>query len=160
MNTFTYLGHTIKPLRNLTAVESGLQNIERRTNGYLNPVVIEGYNYNDFYAAARENNAVVDLFIIDGKEIVIPNNGGLQRYNEGLPLQKCNLTYFSQCCGKIVECHKASNAGGYRVTGKVEQTGNTYCPRCMRDVTKTGKVKKTPRNHDIDKNGSWDYKLT
>jgi hypothetical protein len=156
---FVFMGNTFQPLRDLTVIESGFENIEKRTNGFRNPIMIDGYTHKDFYEAAEANKAVADLFLMNGTYIVLPHNNGLLKYDETLRLYKDHLTYFTACCGKIVDSHKASEKAGYIVKGTVAHTGDTYCPRCKRDVTKTGEVKKTPRNDDIDKNEGWGYEL-
>ena len=66
---------------------------------------------------------------------------------------------FTACCGKPVESRKEDTKSGYRLEGPVEHTGDTYCSRCKRDVTKVGNVRQTQRNKDIDQNGNWEYKL-
>jgi len=66
---------------------------------------------------------------------------------------------FTECCGKPVESYKESLESGYYVEGPVPATGDSYCQRCKRDVTRAGDVKNTPRNADIDVNGNWNYEL-
>ena len=156
---FVYKGNTFQPIRNLTAAESAFENIEKRTYGFTNPVVVDGYRHDDFYAVAKENKAVVDLYFMNGTVVIIPHSSGFLEYDSSLPLYKGKLTYFSACCGKIVNSHKVEVKDGNTIKGIVEATGDTYCPRCKRDVKRTGEVKKTPRNDDIDINGSWGYTL-
>ena len=66
---------------------------------------------------------------------------------------------WTECCGKPVRSRKEDKKMGYNLYGTIPATGDTYCDRCKRDVTRTGDIKKTPRNADIDKNGSWGYEL-
>ena len=157
---FIYKNNIFYPLRNLTKIESGFENIAKRTSGFMKSIVVDDYTHDDFYATAEANKAVTDLYLMNGLITVIPHSNGLLKYNEELKLYTSNLTYFSACCGKAVHSHKADEKDGYAVKGTVAHTGSTYCSRCKRDVKKTGEVKKTPRNDDIDKNGSWDYKLS
>jgi len=156
---FTYKDSTFQSVRNLTAAESAFENIEKRTDGFKNLRAIDGYNYDDFYAVATENKAVVDLYLMNGTVVVIPHSNGLLKYDDSLALHKGKLTYFSACCGKIVYSHKAEAKEGYAIKGTIEASGDFYCSRCKRDVKRTGEAKKTPRNADIDKNGSWGYEL-
>jgi len=156
---FIYKDNTFQPVRNLTAAESAFENIEKRTDGFRSPIAVDGYNYNDFYAVAKENKATVDLYLMNRKVLVIPHSNGLLKYDDSLALHKGKLTYFSACCGKIVYSHKAEAKEGYAIKGTIKATDDFYCSRCKRDVERTGEVKKTPRNDDIDKNGNWGYKL-
>jgi len=156
---FTYKDNTFQPVRNLTAAESAFENIERRTDGFGRLTAVDGYNYDDFYAIATENKAIVDLYLMNNTVVVIPHSSGLLKYDDSLALHTGKLTYFSACCGKIVYSRTAEAREGYTVKGPIEATGDTYCSRCKRDVKRTGEVKKTPRNDDIDKNGSWGYEL-
>jgi len=66
---------------------------------------------------------------------------------------------FTECCGKPVESYSEDIKSGYYVDGPVPASSNFYCQRCKRDVKRNGDVKKTPRNRDIDVNGSWNYIL-
>jgi hypothetical protein len=68
-------------------------------------------------------------------------------------------TFYSECCGKLAERHSKDAKDGFAVTGPFPNTGDTYCSRCKRDVTLKGKPRKTAKNDDIDKNGSWEYTL-
>ena len=67
---------------------------------------------------------------------------------------------FTECCGKAVESHK-ENMEIYKcyVEGPIPATGDTFCSRCKRDVTRNGNVKNTIRNADIDIHGNWKYVL-
>jgi hypothetical protein len=156
---FSYKENTFQPIRNLNAAESAFENIEKRTSGYKKAIEVDGYSHSDFYKVATENKAAVDLFLMNSNVVVIPHSNGLLKYDESLPLHKGKLTYFSACCGKVVYSHKDDKKEGYVVEGTVAATGDTYCSRCKRDVKRTGEVKKTPRNADIDEHGNWDYKL-
>lgn len=156
---FTYCNNVFQALRNLTTTESGLQNREKRTRGFTDRVVLEGYDYNEFYEAAKAVSVATDLYVMNDETIVIPHSNGLLIYDASVPLQTKGLTYFTRCCGKIVDSRRTDRAMGYTLIGKVEGSGDNYCPRCKRDVTRTGNIKKSPKNTDIDQNGSWDYKL-
>ena len=154
LQSFDYNGHTFHFLRNLTTTELAEENINRRSG---NIIEIKGYSHKDFYEKAGEK--ATDLFVMDGKAIVIPRGKGIAVYDENIRLETHDLTYYTACCGKIVDKHSEDKKSGLTVKGKFPATGDTYCNRCKRDVTRTGDVKKTPRNADIDENGSWDYKL-
>jgi len=91
--------------------------------------------------------------------VVILHSNGFLKYDDSIPLYKGKLTYYSACCGKVIYSHKNEEKDGYTIKGPVAATGDTYCSRCKRDVKRTGEVKKTPRNADIDKHGNWEYKL-
>jgi hypothetical protein len=156
---FSYKGNTFQPLRNLNATESGLENIENRTDGFRKSIKIEGYSHSDFYEVATQNKAAVDLFLMNKTIIVIPHSNGFLKYDGSHPLHKGKLTYFSACCGKVVNSHKDNEKNGYVVKGTIAAAGDSYCSRCKRDVKRTGEVKKTPRNADIDKHGNWNYTL-
>ena len=157
---FQYKGHTLRPMRKLTEVESAEENKSSRTSGYGKVVEVNEYTYEDFYEIAGKAGASeIDLFILDEKAVVIPSWKGFLRYDESIGLQNGNLTYFTECCGKFVDKHSENAKNGYLVEGEIPATGNTYCNRCKRDVTRTGHAKKTPRNADIDENGSWGYTL-
>jgi len=142
MNKFEYQGHMFQMLRNLTAIESGFQNIERRTGGFGNVVPIDGYSYDEFYRIAKESDVAKDLYYMDGEGIVIPHSKGLLRYDEAHRLIRDNLTYFSECCGKIVSSYKEDVKEGWLTSDEIPSGGNFYCPRCKCAVTKHGKTKR------------------
>lgn len=119
---FTYHEVSFTPLRNLSAIETGFENIERRTKGFTAFFILTGYNYDEFYAAARNNEAFVDLYTVNCNTIIIPHNINLLVYNDSVPLQKTGLTYFTVCCGKGVQSHKKDSKNGYFANGKVEPT--------------------------------------
>lgn len=129
MNKFDYRGNTFQPLRNLSSVEAAQENIQKRTNGYKDVVTIEEYSHSEFYEIAKENKSCVDLYLMNDCDVVLPAWNKFFKYNENAPLQHSSLTYFTECCGKIVEFERLKEQNIYR------------CPRCKLLVTKTGESK-------------------
>ena len=70
---FAYKDNIFHPIRDLTAAESVFENIERRTYGFTNPIVVDGYSHDDFYAAAKESKAVVGLYLMNRAVVIIPH---------------------------------------------------------------------------------------
>lgn len=159
--SFVYHGYTFQPLRNLTELESTSKNIAIRTNDGHHITTFKGYSYTHFYELAKRANANTDLFIMNSETVVIPNQQGFVKYDEAIRIDPYDtITYYTECCGKTIDKHSEDMKKGFTVKGNIPATGDTYCSRCKRDVTSKGRVKDTPRNTDINKNGSWDYQLS
>jgi hypothetical protein len=81
---FEYKGLTFEPLKDIYvrgSEEEKFQKITRRCVDYqLTP---EGWNYDEFYKIAEQNDAVADIYnLIDRNYPVIPSTNYLFYYNE------------------------------------------------------------------------------
>jgi len=68
MKSFTYEGMTFTPLRDLEGEEKDFNKISSRSiDMKLTP---PKWSYGEFYKAAKENEAYVDLFEVNGKTVI------------------------------------------------------------------------------------------
>lgn len=79
MKTFEYLGLTFKPVKQWRGRAASMKiAMSRMKDVGITPA---GWNWNDFYKAAGEENGKIDVFSLNGEEVV-PTGGYLARYNE------------------------------------------------------------------------------
>ena len=77
MSEFEYGGLKFRPLRNFKGEESNFENVSKRLKNI--GITPKSWNYYEFYKIAKENNANVDLFEVNGIT-VIPTNNYLFKY--------------------------------------------------------------------------------